>query len=94
MRLQKEAQKTKESTFTSGIPGLEDFHFDCGRHNSDSKFKEYLLELANHMVQTIDYGGGKLAASIRNLQMVVMVVLDEVDDNVVAMTPVIQNRWL
>ena len=63
----KKRKNTKESTFTSGIPGLEDFHFDCGRHNSAEKFKEYLLELANHMVQTIDYGADKLASSIRNI---------------------------
>ena len=31
--------KIKESTFTSVIPGLEDFHFDCGRHNSAAQFK-------------------------------------------------------
>ena len=46
------------------------------------------------MVRNIDYVGGGLAASIRNLQMVLMVVPGEVDDNVAAMTPVRQKIWL
>ena len=73
------------------IPGLEDFYFVCGRHNGYAKFKESILELSNHVVQTINYGGDKLAASIQNLQMVFTVVPDEFSDNVAAMTPVIQN---
>ena len=52
----KKRTKTKESMFNSGIPGLEDFHFDCGRHNSAEKFKESLLEIANHVVWNIYYG--------------------------------------
>ena len=38
------------------------------------------------MVQTIEYGGGTLDSSIQNLHMVVIAVLDEVADNVAAMT--------
>ena len=52
----KKRKMTEESTFTSGIPKLEDFHFYCDRHNSAAKFKESLLYLANHIVWTIDYG--------------------------------------
>ena len=53
----KKRTNNKESMFTSGILGLEYFHFDCGRHNSAEKFKESLLEIANHVVWNIDYGG-------------------------------------
>ena len=81
-------------TLTSVIPGLEDFYFVCGRHNGYAKFKESILELSNHVVQTINYGGDKLAASIQNLQMVFTVVPDEFSDNVAAMTPVRHNMWI
>ena len=84
----KKCTKTDKSTFTSGILGLGDFHFGCGRHNSAAQFKESLLELSNHVVRTINYGGDKLAASIRNLQMVVILIPDEVAYNVAAMIPV------
>ena len=66
--------KTKESTFNSDSPGLEDFHFDCGRHKSAAKFKESLLKLADHVVCTIDFGWDKLSASIQNIQTVVIFV--------------------
>ena len=62
----KKRTKTKESTFISDIPGLEDFHLDRGRQNSAAQFKESILELAKHVVQAIDYDGNKLAASIQN----------------------------
>ena len=32
--------RIEESTFTSGITALEDFHFDCGIHKRDEQFKE------------------------------------------------------
>ena len=46
------------------------------------------------MVRTIDYGGDKLASRIRNLQVVVIVVPDEVADNVAAIAPVRQKMWI
>ena len=61
----KKLTKTEELTFISGIPGLGYFHFNCGRHNSAAKFKESLLELTNHVVRNIDYGGENLASSIK-----------------------------
>ena len=78
----KNCTNTKESTFTLGIPGLEDFHFECGRHNSAAKFKESFLKLANHVVWTIDCGWDKLPAIIQNIQMVVIFVTDYVADHV------------
>ena len=80
--------------FSSGIPGLDDFHFDCGRHSSAAQFNESLIEIFNHVVYTIDYSGEKLAASIQSLYIVVIVVPEKVTDNVAKMTPVRQNIWL
>ena len=90
----KKRTKTEESTFISDIPGLEDFHLDCVRKNSTAHFKESILELSKHVVQVIDYGGNKLAASIQNHQMVVIVVPDKVADNDAEITQVIQKIWL
>ena len=73
---------------------MESFHLYCGRHNSAEIFKKCLLELTNHMVQNIDYGGDKLSTRIRKLHMVVIVVPDKVSDDVAAMTPVRQKIWL
>ena len=84
----KKRTKTKESTFISDIPGLEDFHLDRGRQNSAAQFKESILELSNHVLWTTDYCGDKLSASIRNIQIFVIFVLDEVSDNVSSIKPV------
>ena len=46
------------------------------------------------MVRTIYYGGGKLAVSIQNLRIVVIIVTYKVAGNVVAMTPARQNMCL
>ena len=46
------------------------------------------------MVWNINYGGDKLAASIRNIQMVVIVVTKEFADNVAETTPLIQKMCL
>ena len=83
----KKCTKTKESKFTSGIPEMEDFRFDCVRHNSSAQFNKSIFELANHIVRAIDCGGRKLAASIQNIQMVLIVVPDEFADNVASMIP-------
>ena len=81
-------------TFISGIPGLEDFHFGCGRHNSASQFKEFLIELTNHVIQTIDYDRDKFSTIIPNIQMDVIVIPEEVADNVASMTLVRHKMWL
>ena len=93
-RFSKKRTNNEESTFASGIPVLEDLHFDCGRHRSSTQFKESLFEISNHVVRNINYGGDKLAARIRNLQMVVIVVPDKVADNVAATTLVRHKTWL
>ena len=46
------------------------------------------------MVWTIDYGRGKLSTSIRNIQMVFIVVPEKVTEHVAAMTPVRQKMLL
>ena len=46
------------------------------------------------MIQNIDYNEDRLATSIRNIEMVAIVVLDEVSDNVGEMKPVRQKMWL
>ena len=90
----KKRTNTEKLMFTSGIPGLEDLHFGCGRQYSDAQFKESLLEFSNHVIWNIEYVGGKSATRIRSTQIVVIVVLDKVADNVAAMAPVRQKMWL
>ena len=55
-------------TYSSGVDGIKEYIFDCGRYKNTSRFNETQKELSNYTLQSSEKGGPDVAKIVHTLQ--------------------------
>ena len=55
-------------TYSSGVDGIKEYIFDCGRYKNTSRFNETQKELLNCTPQSSEKGGPDVVKVVQNLK--------------------------